>query len=272
MDEFVEEYESLPRDDATAAAARELLLKDYFSRERDGVFYLKQLQVRLEPVFHWITQRVLGELVDERVLETDLFGLEDGARRRFYWRRGRRYVAREIGRTLKLVLEFSSEEFGKALGYQSELLFDSALAAEGVLVRGWDVREYEGKRWVDSEHNLDRIYVRDGVAYGAELKNTLDYIPRDELDLKLRMCEFFGVRPLFIVRMAPAPYIERVRQRGGFTLVFKYQLYPFGAGGLAKRVREELGLPADCPRRLFDSTARRFTSWHEREVLGRRGA
>jgi hypothetical protein len=271
MDEFGEEPPATPRDDATAAAAREVLLNDYFSRTRDGVFYLKQMQVRLEPVFHWITQRVLGELVDERVLETDLFGLSGSVKRRFYWRRGRRYVAREIGKTLRLVQEFSTEEFGKALGYQAEMLFDSALAAEGVLVRGWDVREYEGKRWVETEHNLDRIYARDGVAYGAELKNTLDYIPRDELDVKLRMCEFFGVRPLFIVRMAPAPYIERVRLRGGFTLVFKYQLYPFGSGGLAKRVREDLGLPADCPRRLFDSTARRFTSWHEKEVIGRPG-
>ncbi len=74
-----------------------------------------------------------------------------------------------------------------------------------------------------------------------------------------------GLRPLFIVRMAPKSYIEEVRQAGGFTLVFKYQLYPHGSEELAKRVKGELGLPADCPRAIGEGTVRRFLGWHLKE-------
>jgi hypothetical protein len=78
------------------------------------------------------------------------------------------------------------------------------------------------------------------------------------------MCQHLGLRPLFIVRFAPKSYIEEVRQLGGFTLVFKYQLYPFGYRALAKRVRSELGLPVDCPRNIHTGTVQRFLTWHLR--------
>jgi hypothetical protein len=110
--------------------------------------------------------------------------------------------------------------------------------------------------------NLDRIFERDGIAYGAEIKNTLMYIPPDELAVKLDMCDFLGLTPLFIVRMAPKSYIEQVRRRGGYTMIFEWQQYPFGAGAFAARVRAELGLPVDCRARIEDGTIQRFLRWH----------
>jgi hypothetical protein len=71
----------------------------------------------------------------------------------------------------------------------------------------------------------------------------LKYIPRDELSVKTKMCEHLGLRPLFIVRGAPKSYINEVRLLGGFTLVFKYQLYPFGQKAFADEVRDALRLP-----------------------------
>ena len=116
-----------------------------------------------------------------------------------------------------------------------------------------------------TDHNLDRIYVRDGIAYGTEIKNTLPYIPADELATKILLCQFLDLKPLFIVRFAPKSYIEDTRREGGFTLVFKYQLYPFGYAELAKRVRSALNLPVDCPRMISDGTIQRLLNWHLKE-------
>jgi hypothetical protein len=159
---------------------------------------------------------------------------------------------------------FSTPEFGRALGHQGEMLFDAALPTKGFLPRAWNARAWNDREWTETAHNFDRIFERDGVAYGAEIKNTLVYIPSDELDIKLRMCEYLRLKPLFIVRMAPKNYIQEVQRRGGYTLVFEWQQYPFGAGALAERVRRELSLPVDCRARIEDGTVQRFLAWHEK--------
>ncbi len=141
-------------------------------------------------------------------------------------------------------------------------MFDAALPRFGFMPKGQKVRSYGGREWTETGHDLDRVFERDGICYGAEIKNTLEYIPHEEMRIKLRMCRMLGLIPLFIVGMAPKSYIEEVREDGGFTLVFKYQLYPHGHEGLAKRVKEELGIPADSHRAVYDGTVIRFLRWH----------
>lgn len=111
-------------------------------------------------------------------------------------------------------------------------------------------------------HDLDRCFTRDGVHYGVEIKNTLPYIPREELTIKLQMCSFLGLRPLFIARMHPKSYIEEIRQHGGYGMVVKYQLYPHGASEFAARVRQRLQLPVDAPSAIASGTIQRFFNWH----------
>lgn len=141
-------------------------------------------------------------------------------------------------------------------------MFDAALPRFGFMPKERKVRSYAGREWTETGHNLDRVFERDEIPYGAEIKNTLEYIPRDELRIKLRMCQWLHLKPLFIVRMAPKSYIEEVRQAGGFTLVFKYQLYPHGHDELTRRVKHELGLPVDCPQTVEDGTILRLVRWH----------
>ena len=87
---------------------------------------------------------------------------------------------------------------------------------------------------------------------------------REELAIKVMMCKHFGIIPVFIVRMAPASYIELVRKQGGFTLVFEYQLYPFGQEAFAKEVRDTLGLKVDTPRAIQAGTVERLSRWAKR--------
>jgi hypothetical protein len=258
-----EEEVERPRDPKTDEAKEKV--RELIEKDRDRVFYQRQIEVLLEKeLFHWITVRALVELSEEGAVKTELvpFGSR-GAKIRFFWHPGRRYWRREAGRIGKLVLEFS--RLGRSIGMHGETMFDAALPRFGFMPTGWNVREYKGKKWTETGHDLDRVFERDGIAYGAEIKNRLDYIPREDMYLKMEICKVLGLKPLFIVRMAPKSYIEEVRLEGGFTLVFKYQLYPQGHEELVERVREELGLPVDCPTRIYDGTVLRFLHWQGRE-------
>ncbi len=133
---------------------------------------------------------------------------------------------------------------------------------EGFVPRGRDVNAWNNRVWERSGHDLDRVFERDGVAYGAEIKNTLPYIDREELDIKLEMCAWLGLRPLFIMRASPKSYNYQIIRRGGYVMIFGAQLYPFGHDTLVERVRAELGLPVNSPRAIPGGTLQRFVAWH----------
>jgi hypothetical protein len=166
----------------------------------------------------------------------------------------------------KLVLLYSDPAFTPALGTQGELLIDAGLPRVGFMPLADTVREWRGTTWTETGHDLDRVFVRDGVYYGTEIKNRLSYIDRTEFTVKLAMCQAFGIKPLFVARMMPRTYINEVRKLGGYCMIMKYQFYPVSARKLAQRVRNELQLPVDCPSRLQDATLQRFLLWHQRSL------
>ena len=107
------------------------------------------------------------------------------------------------------------------MGHHGEALVDVGFARIGFRILQSKVREVDGKRWIVSNHDLDRVIARDGVRYGVEIKNQLGYIEQEEFGIKLRMCEHFGVRPMFIARMMTLPKVpsilvlsDRARRQG----------------------------------------------------------
>jgi hypothetical protein len=180
----------------------------------------------------------------------------------FYRATTHRFWKRQAAEITALVQRFSDPDFTHAIGAHGEQMFDAALPRFGFMPVAAKVRSYGDKTWVETGHDLDCVFVRDGIAYGTEIKNTLKYIPRDELTVKLRMCKFLGLRPLFIVRFAPKSYNFEVFEEGGFTLVIKYQLYPFGQKKFADEVKARLRLPTDSPVRISDGTIERLLKWH----------
>jgi len=128
-----------------------------------------------------------------------------------------------------------------------------------------NINEFKGKKWEKTGHNLDFIFERDGVYYGCEIKNSLSYIEREELDTKIEMCEFFKIIPLFIMRFAPKSYNNEIIRKGGFALIFKYQFYEMSQINLVRRIKEVLELPVDCPRAVEEGTIKRFEDWHKRK-------
>jgi hypothetical protein len=260
--EFGEEDRPGPGDDP-AVQAIEPQLVELLDSNPETVFYETQLAVRFEKrFFHWVTSRALIDLRESARIGSSLGELRPGVPLRFYFNRRCRYWKRRAAELRQLVLSFSDQPFARALGVQGELLIDAGLPRVGFQPMGHTVRSWNGIDWTETGHDLDRVFQRDGLYYGAEIKNRLSYIPQKEFEAKLRMCEALNLVPLFIARMMPKTYIEQVRKSGGFSLIMGYQFYPLSHRELASRVQRELGLPVDCPARLQDSTLQRFLNWH----------
>jgi len=257
--------ESLPRD-AKTDEAREELLK-FFDENAERVYYLKQLEVFFEKqFFHWITAKAVNELIEEGFLGKEEVPLRKGTSLKFVFSKGLRYYKRQINKCTKVIRKYSSPTIAIACGRQAEILFFNALTNRGFLSKGQDVNEYGGKKWTETEHDLDFIIEKDNITYGCEVKNRWDYIERDELAIKLKMCGLLGIKPLFIMRHSPKSYNWEIIQRGGYAMIFETQVYPFGQKELVEKIKEVLGLPVDCPRAIPEGIIDRFLKWHKRNI------
>ena len=255
-----------PGDDP-AVQELEPQLVELLDSNPETVFYETQLAVRFEKhFFHWVTSRALKDLRDSGKIGTATGELSPGVPLRFYFSRRCRYWKRKAEELRQIVLTFSGQSFARALGVQGELMIDAGLPRVGFQPVGHTIRSWNGINWTETGHNLDRVFQRDELFYGVEIKNRLSYIPQEEFEIKLRMCEALKLIPLFIARMMPKTYIDQVRRAGGFSLIMEYQLYPVAHAEMAIKVKRELGLPVDSPARLQDSTLQRFLTWHNEKV------
>lgn len=252
------------RRDSAIDDAKEVLQR-FFADNSDGVFYIKQLEVRFEKeFFHWIIASAIDELIGEGVLKPEIRPLRKGTKVKFVFSHKLRYYKRQIHKSLKVIREYSDPIIARACGRQAELLFFNAFMNEGFLSRGQNTNKYEGKRWKRTKHNLDFIMERDGKVYGCEVKNTFDYIDKRERDLKLKMCHYLGIIPLFIMRDAPKSYNWEIMQDGGVFLLFECQIYPMGQENLVKKIIDVLGLPVDCPKAIPEGIIKRFLKVHKK--------
>jgi hypothetical protein len=105
------------------------------------------------------------------------------------------------------------------------------------------------------------------VAYGCEIKNTLGYIDKEELEVKLEMCAYFGIKPLFIMRYSPKSYNKMIYENGGFALIFETQIYELSQGKLVEKIKNVLGLPVICSKAIPDGIIDRFEKWHGRSNM-----
>jgi hypothetical protein len=168
--------------DRVVDEAKELLLAQFFQKDSTEVYYGRQLEVRLERrFFHWITSRALNELVQDGAIR---FSEEQTGHHKahFYWPRQHRYARRQIAATLALIAEFSHPDFTRAVGHHGEILADAGFARIGFRIIQKKVREVDGRRWIESNHDLDRLIERNGVRYGVEIKNQLAYIDLEEFE------------------------------------------------------------------------------------------
>lgn len=179
-----------------------------------------------------------------------------------YWRREQRGIT-------ELLERIFHPDFTHAVGRHGELMFDAALGRHGFRAEARNARTWRGQAWIETNHNLDRIITKDGLEYGVEIKNTQNYISREELSIKIQLCRHLRLTPLFIMRFAPKSYNFDVVRSGGFVLLFDEQIYPMGHTSLVAEVRHRLGLKVHSPNEIPDGHIQRLLNWHARKLTTR---
>jgi hypothetical protein len=193
-------------------------------------YHRKQIEVIFEDkYFHWLTNRLIDELVGEGFLK-----MEKTRTAHFVYRSDIRYIRREISKRTKIIERYANSVITKAVGGYAEMLFSFMFRVNGFKIVGENTNTYGGLKWEETEHDLDFIVEKDSIAYGVEVKNTLDYMERDEFEAKLRICEYLGLVPLWILRNAPAVQFKQMKPCNGFILKFKAQIYPPGQEPLVR--------------------------------------
>jgi len=177
-------------------------------------------------------------------VKTERRKLATGAEIKLLWHRRYRWNRRGAERLVALVNEYGSPSMCEAIGLNGEQMILGGFARRQFVLRDSHTRRYGGRRWEESQQNLDFIFERDGVAYGIEVKNTLSYMDEAEFDAKIRLCEHIRVRPVFAARMLPREWMMKLIGGGGYGMILKYQLYPWTHVSLARRVAAELALPS----------------------------
>lgn len=257
-----DEVDSRREPDAYEVSAREVL-GEFFEKNNSSVFFGNQLAVQNEDTFfHWVTHRAIGGLVEEGLIVAERRKLANGGEIKLLWHRRHRYYKRDAKRVVDLVEEYGSPNMCAAIGLHGEQMVLGGFARRQFVMPAHSARAHGNREWTETRHDLDFIFERDSIAYGVEVKNTLSYLDEKEFETKIRLCEHLGIIPVFAVRFLPKTWIHRLRARGGYAMILKYQLYPWSHGELAKRVAAELKLPVDAPKALADGTMDKFLKWH----------
>jgi hypothetical protein len=265
IDDLSGDIEERPPDEREIDARE--LLKEFFERNPEQIFFSRQLEVQNEnKYFHWITNRAIRDLEGEGLIRSEWRKLNTGTSIKLVWHKSYRFYKRSAARLIALVEEYSDPNIGAALGLHGETMVLEGFARSQFLMMGRHTRVFGTRSWDVSDHDLDFIFKRDGVAYGIEVKNTLGYMDYREINIKIRLCRSLNIRPVFVVRMMPRSWFPDLIATGGFALILRYQLYPWTHRELAKRVADELSLPVDAPRALEEGTMARFLRWHVRNV------
>jgi len=268
------EYDIYPNDieefiyepDESFKNVQEKIIKLY-ENDKNRVYYVRQLQVLFEKDhFHWITANALLGLEKIGYLRKIPMKRVQGGPIHFYIHKQNRYPKREINRKLKIVEEYSQQHIMWSCGLRAEDMFCTAFALHGFMPIKRNSKSYKKRTWTKSDHDLDFIFEKDNICYGSEIKNSLSYIEKEEFEIKLAICKLLKIKPLFIMRMAPKTYIHMINELGGYALIFKYQLYDPSQIEIGRKIKEELGLPVDCPKSIYDGTMRRLEKWHRKNV------
>lgn len=243
-------------------------IKELYERDRESVYYIRQLQLKFEKqYFHWITNNAIIELYKFGYLKDTRIMRGKGASTRYFMHRSNRFSKRKIGELEKIVEEYSQDHITRSCGHRAEDLFCIAFAMRGFQIKDKKVSEYNGKKWDETGHDLDFVFERDNIAYGCEIKNTLGYIDKKELVIKLKMCSFLGLKPLFIMRYSPQTYNKMIYENGGFALIFETQIYELSQEELVKKIKDVIGHPVICSKAIPEGIIDRFERWHIRQIM-----
>ena len=234
---------------------------------KNSPFYKKQIQVIFEEKYpHDVTGKAVNELIEEKFLKAEPRTFGKNMHAIFIYRHNVRYTAMAIKMKTKILERFSDDEVNDGVGKYGEILFSHLFKKNQFKIVGSNTSEFRDKIWERSDKNLDFIIQRDGINYGVEIKNTFDYMPQDEFQEKLEMCEFLGLLPLFPLRCPSELQYVQMKDCGGLALKFKTRIFPPGFQGLVTDIWNNLRLPVNIWEEIPPPVEAIFLNFHHHNL------
>lgn len=234
------------------------------SCSKDSVFYKKQIQVIFEDRYpHDVTGKAVNELIEGKFLKAEPRAFGKNMHAIFVHRHNVRYTAMAIKMKTKILERFSDDEVNDGVGKYCEILFSHLFKKNQFKIIDRNINEFRGKAWSKSDKELDFIIEKDGISYGVEIKNTFDYMPQDEFEEKLEMCEFLGLLPLFPLRCPSELHYAQMKDCGGLALKFKTRIFPPGFQGLVTDIWNNFRLPVNMWQEILPPIEGVFLNYHQ---------
>jgi hypothetical protein len=244
---------------------------DNAGRPKKTPYHVTQLQTLLEhDFFPWVTYQAAKQLVEKGVLSRLEAASKTQEKVVFFYNSKldkpefEKQLSKHVKSHCQLIDKYSSDDVLRILGKYLEGLVKTELRVQGFTIVDMHSKKYKDLIWTETNHNLDFIAEhRSGkLTIGVEVKNTLPIIKRNEIEVKLQICEYLGITPVFAVRWLK-PYADMIRLRGGFSWMFKTQIYPPGFEQLTKTLYDRLQLPVTVRTDLPEKTIPIFQRWVE---------
>ena len=245
------------------------LFIDEYNRPKRTPYYISQLQTILEKnYFDRIVYNAAMDLVQDSFLMKLEVQTKYASKMVFFYNkrleneRDKPKVIKHIKSISKLVDKHANPKVTEILGRNLEGLVKYELRAQGFENIKPDSNEFRGKRWTETDHNLDFIaeHKSGKLNVGIEVKNAMAVMDLEEIDLKIKMCRFLELVPVFAVRWIK-PHQEHINTQGGFCWVFKTQIFPLGFEELTKRLWHQLKIPVIVRTDLPEKSIRLFENW-----------
>jgi len=228
-------------------------------------YHRKDIEVIFEDKYdHWDVNTAVDKLIEEGFLK-----LVTTLRANFVFRSDIRYYKQEMNRRIKIIERYADQTITAAVGNWGEKLVEYMFRLNDFKMSGTHTNEFSGKKWTKTNDNLDFIFEKDSLVYGVEIKNTLAYMEADEFLVKLDICKFLSLTPLWILRNAPEIQFRTMKARKGLISPFKSQIYPYGQEPLVKAVWQRMRLPVAVWGEMPQKVVNRVISFHNSNILSR---
>jgi len=263
-------------EDRHIKSVKELLLRKFVDERNRPLrtpYFQSQLQVLHEYYFPWIVVRALNELVDEEIIAKEYFSTTYTENIVFYFHNimnkeeNRDRLETRIKNICEVVDLYSNPNVARMYGKHLESIVKSELRSQSFKIIGEHTSTFGDKEWNRTGHNLDFVasHKSGKLDVGVEVKNTFPIMDKKEIDIKIDMCNYLGIRPLFATRWNK-PYIYYIENRGGFSWNFKVQMWPLGQEEVVKQIYNRLGLPVNVRTEVTDRSRQMFEDWINKQI------
>ena len=231
------------------------------------------IQIMLEKEYSVSQVKNALNILDETgILQSIKYNIKNVGDARFYFatKLPIKYVEKNLlGKIEKAsywISRYSDVKSNKMIGDHLHYLVKNELRVNGFEIIGEKhVNSYRGKKWNRSKHTLDIIaeHKIKKITIGVEIKNMLTQTPKSDIVIKLEMCKFLGIYPIFAFRWQEI-HRDIIEKEKGLLWQFKDQIYPFGQENLIFELQKRFGFPVIVKGELPKEAIMSLRTWVNR--------